>query len=236
MSAEKVETNDVGVVKRWLSKHPKRAHALTLTTKDSDGELVELGSWECADVRPEQASDFVLAVDQFAQASERDAVANVVWSDRAGKVLQTRRLKRRAKVVEDESVPPMAGTPMDQAAQAQRHLEKMTQLYYAGIGGAMQQMMRLSEAALTMAQSVVQASAADREEAAQLRAQVQEIVLAQAEGAADAADAAAKEKDEEKEQSPIEQAVGMVIPMLVANATKGASQPPSSGSSGASGA
>lgn len=229
MAAEKVETNDVSVVKRWLSKHPKRATGLVLTTKDAEGDLVELGSWECLDVRPEQAADIVTAVDQFAAAQERDAVGSLVWVDKAGKTLQTRLLKRRAKPREDEQAGPMAGTPMDQAAQAQRHLEKMTQLYYNGLGGAMQQMMRLSEAAITMCSNVMQSTAQDREENARLREQVQEIILAQAEGAADAADAAAAEKEEPKEQSPLEQAVGMVIPMLVANAQKGPAPAPTGG-------
>jgi hypothetical protein len=238
MSAENVEASELSIVKKWLAKHPKRAVGVSLTTKDAEGEKVELGSWEVAEAPPGLAAELVAACDQFAQVSDRDCTGSVVWLDVKGKVLQTRLLRRKHRPTEADPLPPMSGSPQDQAAMAQNHLQKMTQLYYNGIGGMMLQMKTLAETCVSMARDVMQQSARDRELIEELRSEIQEIVVTQAEVAAETAEDAAKKAEEEKEPSAVEQAVGMVIPMLMqgaANATKASSggQTPPNGAASA---
>lgn len=212
MSAENVSGSGLRDVKKWLEKHPRAAREVTLSVKSDDGEEL-LQSWEVGELTPMMAATMLEAVEQYAQAAEHDVVAPIKWLTKDGKLLQTRLIRRKYARAEEPVQHSMTGSLQDQAAQAQRHTEKVMQMAMAAVSGAMQQMFRLSEATMQLCERIADGKATADVEVQRLREELQEVVVTTAEDAV----ASAKEQAEkagEDAPSPIEAVAAAVIPLL----------------------
>lgn len=213
MSAENVSGTDIAAVKKWVAKHPKGALEVSLFVKGEDGEEL-IQQWEAGEVVPATAAQIIEAVDAYAAASESDVVAPLKWTNKDGKLLQTRLLRRKYKA-EPEQQHSMTGSLQDQAAQAQRFAEKALSLSFNAVAGAMQQMFRLSEATMQLCERISDGKAQADVEIQRLREEIQEVVVTQAEDAvADAEEQRKAAEEKSSDSSPIEQAAAIVLPML----------------------
>lgn len=159
-------------VRRYVARKPRGATALRLVVRE-DASVQVLARWSDEELRPTVASEVVESLDAHCQAREANVVASLEWLDDASQVVQQRALKRRFKRPDDDvSGLPLSGSTSDQAAQAQRHLEVMTRLYYQGIGGSLQQMLKVSEATLKLLERVSERGQMAEDERDRLRAEL----------------------------------------------------------------
>jgi hypothetical protein len=129
--------------------------------------------------------DLIEAVDAQVIAREEDVLATVRYVGKDGKELQRRSVKRHCEREEGVEPSKMSGSSIDQAAMAQRHLEKMSGQYIRGIDAMTQQVTRLAEATTGIVETLSARLAATEFEANQLRRQLARQPLAQGEGADD---------------------------------------------------
>jgi hypothetical protein len=186
-------------VKRWLAKTPTKCATMQLRVHGEGGAAV-LGTWDGTEAKPGLAAEIVEAIDAHASATQQHCVASLEWLDAAEKVLQTRSLRRTYQREPEEAGVSLSGSNADQAAQAQRHLEVMTKIYYNGIGGSIQQILKVSEATLRMLETLSARAEQAEQERDALRA---------------ALDATAKDTpQDEAQKAQLVQLAAQVIPLL----------------------
>lgn len=167
MSAEQVSASSarVDVVKRWLSKPPKGAQVLRLTVLQAEGEPLTLAEWEVADVRPALAQHVVDALSEHAAVAECDAVGQLEYR-RGERVLLNRQVRLRYS---SEDEPTMNGSLQSQASLAQRHLHEMAKLHTRSMEQVVQQLVRINEQTMRLAERALERLGSVDEEAAELR-------------------------------------------------------------------
>lgn len=212
--AETSPNSAVSTIKRWLSRTPQKCTSLVLSVQSETSASI-LGTWEGGDAKPGLAVELVEAIDAHATATQQHCVATLDWRDDAGRVLQSRSVRRTYNREQEDTGQSLSGSHADQAAQAQRHLEQMTRLYYQGIGGSIQQILKVSEATLRMLESQ------------QVRA---EQVEQERDALREALDATIREVpqtlQDDAQKAQLVQLFGQVLPLLAAGTSKPAPQAP----------
>jgi hypothetical protein len=200
--------SNLSAVRRWLVKPHRRAATMRLVVPDEPPTV--LVSWERDEIVPGAAIEVVQSLEDHAQATGRTVSASLQQVSNEGEVLVSKLLTRRFS---KDDVLRLSGSSADQAAQAQRHLEIIMRQASNERFQLTQQVIRLSETALRVAEGVSahmsRQLAVGEDEATTLRRRLQQLERERRE--------AGSEQDEETGddvQKQLLEVMAMAIPLL----------------------
>lgn len=190
-------------LRRWLAAVPSAAHELRAYV-DVDGSAVCIATYERDEVMPSTAEELLEQLESLLEGSDAKVLtAQIQWTAEE-RVLRTRveRLRRRTGDALAPAAGPqsLSGSPMDQAAQAQRHLEALGRTYANAVAGVLQQSLRTNEAAARMVEAMAARLEESEREARRLRSAVSRLLDERDERLP-------PEEGEQQEKSAVEQMV-----------------------------